>query len=163
MEGEGKQIIYQTAVLNPQIVESMVYDDSPPVLTDSFWQFLGIDIPIADIKPWDFRNILDMVDLTFAYHLFQYPEEEWEKVMIVEMEKDKSTGEIRIIRAWNLARVWNDIRTKVYLKMCRARDGFTLNALTTSRQEITEKTNMPFAPAVPEPQQFEAKKGWRVV
>lgn len=162
-EGEGKQIIYQTAVLNPQLVEAMVYDDSPPALTDEFWQFLGIDIPVADIKPWDFKNILDMVDLAFAYQLYQYPEEKWDKIMIVEMVKDPETGEKKISRVWQLTKVWNDIRTKVYLKMCRARNGFTLDSLTKSKQELIEHSNVPFMPTGMPQINTQEKKGWKVV
>lgn len=129
--------IYQTAVLTPDLISSLIMDDSPQILDNKFWQFLGVDIPVADIKEWDFKNILDFVDLEFINWLMNYPEELWESLAIVEYED--VNGKLVPKRYYNLIELWDSVRAKVYLKMCRAREGFTLKAVTESKTFIDER------------------------
>ena len=82
--GEKPQVVYQTTTLTPGIVETMIMDDSPEMIFNNFWAFLGIDIPIADIQPWDFENVLDRVQQICIEILEEYPEEMWDKLEIIQ-------------------------------------------------------------------------------
>lgn len=161
---QSGSVTYQTAVLNPSLVETMVIDDSPQILWNKFWAFLGVDIPIADIKEWDFKNILDFVDIAVFEILEEYPEEQWENVVIIEYETSTENGKTvkTPIRAFKVSTLQNLLRAKTYLKMCRAREGFTLKSLTESRSFIEEKTNAPMM-SMPTQQPQEKKGGWKIL
>ena len=133
--------VYQTTVLTPNMVQALIMDDSPDMLFNKFWAFLGVDIPVADIQPWDFKNILDSVDLIFINMLQEYPESEWEKVVIAEYENqiiDGATVQV-LVKAYKVVELWDAMRGKIYVKMCRAREGFTLKQLTESRSYVSEE------------------------
>lgn len=144
-EQETAPSYYQTAVLTPELVNTLVRDDSPPILSENFWTFLGVDIPVSVILSFDFKNILDMVDLEFINMLEEYPEDEWENVAIVEYQERIITTEdgekikkMIPVKAYNLIETWQKMHDKTYLKMCRAREGFTLKRLTENRSIIEQ-------------------------
>lgn len=134
---------YQTAVLTPDLVNTLVTDDSPNVLFDKFWAFFGVDIPVSVIYPWDFQNILDMVDINVYNYMQDYKEEDWEDVAIVEyqeMEVEENEQTVRKmvpVRAYKIIETWESMKAKIYMKMCRAREGFTLRQLTESKSTST--------------------------
>lgn len=161
------QTVYQTATLTPNLINTLVRDDSPDLLYDKLWQFLGVDIPVAFIEPWDFENILDMVDVAFLDMMEQYPESEWDTVAIVEYSKVKTGKGFKMIpkNAYLLVDLWHAVSSKIYTKMCRARGGFTLKAITEQRSKIdqTIQDNRPLMvqPVGGSPQ--EKKSGWSVL
>ena len=169
-------ITYQTAVLTPGIIQEIIQDDSPMKLTAEFWEFLGVEIPISDIRDYDFNTILLLVNQRFYNILERYPENKWDDIQIVEYEdnvketteKGENGEEVTyrtiekiVARAWNLLEVWGSIETKVRLKMYRARDGFTLDRLTTSRSFVKEESNIPQMYPSQAPQSQGNKGGWR--
>jgi len=159
-------VTYQTTVLTPTMVETLIKDDSPAILYDSenvqLWQFLGVDIPVADIREWDFKNIEDMIDLAFLNMLENYPESQHERVFVVEYENMEVNGETKLVpvRKMKAIELWHAVRAKVYVKMCRARNGFTMRGLTESRQFLKEETNAPMFPTMPV--QAKKKKRWGI-
>lgn len=165
-QGQG-QIIYQTATLTPNLINTLVRDDSPDIFYEKLWQFLGVDIPVAFIEPWDFENILDMVDVAFLDMLEQYPENEWDTVAVVEYNKIKTENgfEMTPKNAYLIIDLWHAVSAKIYTKMCRARGGFTLKALTEqrSKMEQTIQDNRPLMvqPMGGSPQK--KKSGWSMV
>ncbi len=144
----------------------MVIDDSPDVFYEKFWAFLGVDIPVAYIEPWDFINILDMIDIKFLNILEQYPEDEWDRVAVIEYEKKIINNTLKLIpkRIYLVTELWDDVRAKVYNKMCRARGGFTLNALTEQRTKtkVEEVTSMEKSKSASKNQQREKEK-WSMI
>lgn len=140
-EQQRQPTYYQTAVLTPDLVSTLVVDDSPDILFDRFWAFFGVDIPVAMIMPWDFQNILDFVDISVYDYMQDWPESEWENVAIVQYEERDVNGERKMVavRAYKIIETWNTIRAKMYMKMCRAREGFTLRQLTESKSFVEER------------------------
>jgi hypothetical protein len=185
MEAHNQQKIYQTTGLSPDIVDKMVVDDSPTVLFDEFWPFLGVDIPVANIEPADFKIILLQVRRQILNILERYPENKWDKIKIVEWELQAATdkngnvimktiGEGENKRqepvyvkkpkmVYYLVELLNSMDAKVFGKLCRARGGFTLNALTVERSHAKQDVNdsrpvvMPVQPAN---QAQESDGGW---
>lgn len=160
---DNTQKIYQTTGLSPDIVDKMVIDDSPTILFDEFWPFLGVDIPVADIREVDFKTILLQVRRQIINILGRYPEDKWDKIKIIEYELTaqlddsgnvvmKTTGEgdniktepvyVRVPKhTYNLVELLDSLEAKVYAKLCRARNGFTLNALTVERSHARQDVN----------------------
>lgn len=191
----GSQVVYQTTVLTPDMVQTMIMDDSPDVIFNKLWQFFGVDIPVADIKPFDFKNVLDFVDLAFVNMLQEHPEKDWENIAIVEIEmklvktmvckkcgikyefdeKLKNCPECKkpveeaeesvenIKRGWKVIELWDAVRAKVYLKMCRAREGFNLRQLTEKRSFLEERVHgVPMPAGLPQEPQEKKKGGWKI-
>lgn len=173
----SQQPIYATAVLTPGVIQNMIHDDSPVFIGEEFWEFLGVEIPISDIRDHDFLTVLRLVNKRFYNILEKYPEEEWDQIQVVEYknkvsQREKIVNEEKIvtrevervpIRAFNLLELWDALETKVRFKMYRAREGFTLDRLTTSRSFVKEESNIPVAgyPVPGQPYQTGEKKGWR--
>lgn len=158
-------VTYQAQLLTPELAQLLIIDDSPNKISGEFWEFLGVDIPVADIKPWDFWNILDFIDIDILNLLEDYPESEWESVAIVEYEeyKDETTGEITktAVRAFPIKRIWDKLRAKAYVKMCRARDGITLKSMTTSTSVIDQ--NVVQKSSTQEVGVNKEKRGWKIL
>lgn len=152
MQDETGQKTYQITSLSPDVIDRIVVDDSPTILYDEFWAFLGVDIPIANIQEHDFKIIRLMVRRQILNILERYKEDEWDKIMIVEyeyipqkdddgnlvMNGDKPVLIKRQKAVYRLVELINSLDSKVYVKLCRARDGFTLNSLTVERQQIKQ-------------------------
>ena len=159
-------ITYQSQLLTPELTKVLIMDDSPDKISKEFWEFLGVDLPIADIKKWDFWNILDFIDIDILNLLEDYPESEWENVAIVEYteSQDAETKQIpRIaVRAFPIKRIWDKLRTKAYVKMCRAREGITLKSMTTNTSIIDQ--NIRGMPAQPTQEMgvTQDKRGWKI-
>lgn len=176
--------IYQTTAMSPDIVDKIVIDDSPTILFDEFWPFLGVDIPVANIQKSDFKIILLQVRRQILNILERYPEEMWDKIQIIEYElavKQDADGNV-VMRTvgtgdnerqepvyikvpkhkYNLVELMNGLDSKVYAKLCRGRDGFTMNALTVERahtkQDIADSRPV-VTPSRPENQTGEGG-GW---
>ena len=163
----GDEIIYQTTVLNKDLVETLIVDDSPNVLWHKFWEFMGIDLPVAFIEPWDFENILDMVDIAFLNIIEQHPENNWDSVAILEKSRNiTKDGQVieTLKHTYLIFPLWDSVRAKVYNKMCRARGGFTLRAITESRSKIEQNINdnSPRTPEMMQMQQANTQRsGWK--
>jgi len=182
---DNQQRIYQTTGLSPDIVDKMVIDDSPTILFDEFWPFLGVDIPIANIQPADFKIILLQVRRQILNILERYPENKWDKIQIIDYElqpkmdrngnvvtRQIGTGENARIEpvyvkqpkhVYNLVELLNSMDAKVFAKLCRARDGFTLNALTVERSQAKQDINDNRPMVMPQQQASQAEEtggGW---
>lgn len=158
-------ITYQAVTLPPNVMERITLDDSPESFYDWFWEFMGVDIQNADIKAWDFQNALDMVDIAFSNILQDFKETDWQNVVIAKFEqRPKSDGTVEniVIMAYHVSKLWDMVRAKVYFKLCRARDGFTLRQITESKSEIKQHQTMAGYPAmgVPMPMQGQQNKRW---
>ena len=159
----GQQTVYQMSVLNASLVESLVKDDSPEMIENWLWSVFGVDIPVADIKDYDFKNILDMVDIELVNKLQNEAETNWDNLAVVEYVIDPETFEPKPVRYFLINDLWDSIRLKVYIKMCRSRDGMTFKGLTENRtiSDTRFGGNMipqGYAPAVTPPTQ--SKKHW---
>lgn len=166
MNENQTQRIYQTIALSPDIIDKTIVDDSPLILFDEFWPFMGVDIPLANIKELDFKIIRLMARQIALDILERVGEEDWDKAQIIEYElvKTKNGVEKKIKNIHRVVELLNKIDTKVYLKLCRAREGFTLNALTVQRSQIQqniENRSIPI-PTKPEGETTTQKKksGW---
>jgi len=142
------------------IMERLTKDDSPDIFNNWFWEFLGVDVQNADIKPWDFKNVLDMVDIAFINILNDFKEDEWENVSIVAYNENRQP-----VYAYHVTKLWDMIRAKMYLKMCRAREGFMLKQLTEKKSKTEQELRG--YPGVPAPvtqggqPQEKQKEGWK--
>jgi hypothetical protein len=173
---QSSQPIYQTSILNPGVIQNLIHDDSPIVVGDEFWEFLGVEIPVSDIKDYDFHTILTLVEERFLDILEKYPESEWDKVQVVQygnrvVEKETIEDGQKVIhrtvervpaRIYNLLELWKQIHIKVRLKMYRAREGFTLDRLTTTRSFVKEESNLPQMGMPYEQKGMEENKGWKL-
>jgi len=182
---EATNRIYQMTALSPDIVDKIVIDDSPTILFDEFWPFLGVDIPVANIQPTDFKIILLQVRRQILNILERYSESKWDEIKIVEYELaaqlDKQgnvvmrtigTGEtarqepvyVKMPKhVYNLVELLNSLDSKVYAKLCRAREGFTLNALTIDRSHSRQDVNDNRPVMLPQQQPAQAEEssgGW---
>ena len=180
MSEEGK--VYLTTSLQPDTIDRIVKDDSPAILFSEFWPFLGVDIPIANLKEHDFRRILLKVRRQILNILERYPEDEWDNIIIVEKElvpKTDGEGNIlidrsdpekpvpimveRVATTYRILELLNSLDAKVDIKMCRARDGFTFNGMTVERQHIRQDVNdnRPLVMSAPQSQgETEKVSGW---
>lgn len=132
--------IYQVSAITQPIAETIIKDDSPESVASTYWSILGIDIPISDIKDFDFDNILDFVVVEVVNQLRDNKEEIWDKLAIIEWKKVKNPEtqkmEMVIKNRYPLINLLDSVRFKAYVKMCRAREGFTFGGLTETRQKI---------------------------
>lgn len=161
--------VYQTAVLPSNILERVIVDDSPKEILDHFWAFTGVDIRVADIKSWDFQNVLDMIEVERINYLFQYPESDWENLAIVKFHRivktDKDGNKVVEnvpVTAVRLEKIIDSLKSKVYLKMCGAREGFDFRQVTESRsfQKMEGFPAMGAPPTVQDNGSGERKKKW---
>lgn len=185
MDSNQPQRVYQTTGLSPDIVDKMVVDDSPQILWNEFWPFLGVDIPVANIEPADFKIILLQVRRQILNILERYPESKWDKIKIIEWELQAAEDEdghviMRTIgegensrqepvyvkkpkMVYYLVELLNSLDAKVFAKLCRARGGFTLNAMTVershTRQDVNDNRPM-VMPVQPANQAQESDGGW---
>jgi len=160
-EGQQQQggITYQIATLTPGLADVMVKDASPQVLQDAFHEFLNADISAANLSYIDTQTLRDMVNRSIMNFLNGIPESEWDKVKIQEIiwDKDKNGKLIPIVqKEYNINELWDAIDTKVFVKCCKAKDGFLMRTLTESRSQVSQLYEQR---GVPGPQQ--EKSGWR--
>lgn len=171
--------------LSPDVVDRIVVDDSPTILFDEFWPFLGVDIPIANIEPTDFRIILLQVRRQILNILERYPESKWDEIQIIEYELQakldekgkvvmhtKGQGDNKKLepvyvkvpkQKYRLVELMNSLESKVYAKLCRARGGFTLNAMTIERSHMRQDVNDNRPVVMPQQQDVQAQDsdgGW---
>ena len=182
--------VYQTTSMTPDVIDRIVVDDSPAVLFDEFWAFMGSNIPVANIKEHDFKIILLMVRRQILNILERYPESKWDKIKVIEYEmaprtdkqgnivmkqtkmknadgeeeiKEEPIYEKHIKHSYLLVELLNSLHSKVYLKLCQGREGFTLDALTMERsqvkQDLTESRPMVVAQQPTGPAQ-QSEGGW---
>lgn len=166
--------VYQTATIPGNVLEKLIVDDSPGIFMNKFWEFLGVDIRIADIKPWDFDNVLDMVDVAFVNILMEFPETEWNKVVMVEYKriavidpnnpKNVLGFKMEPSRAYHISKLWDAMRAKIYLKMCGAREGFDFKQITENRSMSEMKGYPTASPVMPQGQPMPQKQGsrWKI-
>lgn len=160
------QVSYQTAVMPESVIQKLTIDDSPDMFYNFFWEFMGVDIQNAYIHPWDFENILDMVDIKLCELFQEYPEELWDNIVLIKyityIEGDRIKRKIEHV--FQLSILWSSMRAKMYVKMCRAREGFALRQLTESRSTSKYEGMNPMMPYAGEyPQQQERKTSkWRL-
>ena len=159
-------ITYQAMSMPQDIMQKITSDDSPDIFFNWFWEFMGIDIQNANIQAWDFENILDMIDIAFANILGEYKESDWKDLIITKVESVQIDGKIqdRVVMAYHISKLWDMVRAKVYTKMTRAREGFTLRQITESKSEVKQHQTMS---GYPQPMGMpmvnpEKKKGWRI-
>lgn len=173
---DGGQKVYMTTSLQPDVVDRIVVDDSPVTLYDEFWPFLGVDIPIANILKHDEKIIRLMARRQILNMLMRTHEGNWDKISIVEYENRPKTdkkGQIimigktpvmeRVVKSqYRLVELFNSIDSKVYMKLCRGRMGFTLNALTEERSHIRQdvRDNRPMMAGMPDNQTTTENSGW---
>lgn len=160
------QVSYQTAVLPSTVLENLTVDDTPELFYNHFWEFMGVDIQNAYIYPWDFDNILDMVDLAFSNFLQEFKEDLWDKVLIVAYKTEThedGTEEKIAVHAYHVSKLWDMLRAKMYFKMCRSREGFALKQITESKGTLSQLQRIEGGqpiPAMPGQQQKEGR--WRL-
>ena len=66
------------------------------------------------------------------------------------------------IRSFKVMQIITMLETKAYLKMCRARGGLTIRALTENRSFFREESNTPYIQMQPMQQPMsQQKRGWR--
>jgi len=162
-----KGVSYQAAILPESILQGLAIDDTPDIFFNYFWEFMGVDIQNAYIEPWDFDNILDMIDIKVCEILQEYPEEEWDKIVIVQYKTyaDKAKGGfVKVpIHAFHFTILWSAMKTKVYVKMCRARQGFALRQITETKGSIYQTSKYEGTmPGLRDYEQQEQKKGWKL-
>ncbi len=83
----NQQPVYQVSRLTPGVIEVIVQDDSPDVVAQKFFQFFGVDLPIAYLHEYDFNNVLTFVDKSFQNIIHQYPIEQWNSIAIRQSER----------------------------------------------------------------------------
>lgn len=161
---EKGQVQFQAAVLPDQVLEKLTIDDTPDLFYNYFWEFMGVDIQNADIKPWDFENVLDMVDIAFCEILEEFAEETWDKVVVIAyktyLDKDGKQIVKEAQHAYHVSRLWSSLRAKLYVKMCRAREGFALKQLTESKGHLSQHQKI--EGLNPGMDHQEKKGGWRL-
>lgn len=157
-------ITYQPAVLPASVVDTLIKDDSIDELENYLWEFIGVDIQNANIKEWDFQNVLDMVDIAFINMKAEFKEKDWNDLAIVKYKiirhNDGTITKVPL-RSFTIAKMWDAMRTKAYLKMCRSRDGFMLRQLTENRGSLEQKVSGSLQPIQPEEQE-KKKSRWRL-
>ena len=153
---QSENVTYQVMPNPADKIDKLIKDDSPQAIKDSFWEFMGIDIQTAKVKPHDFQNVLKMVDLWFIYKLREFPQSEWEGIKIVERYIRQSDGQ-EIINVYDFVTLWKSMRAKIYFKLMGARDGFKFQQLTESRSR-----NVSIIEERPA-QQPEKKKRWGLI
>lgn len=133
----AEQVSYQASTLPENILSNLVKDDSPEIFNADSWPFMGADIQNADVRPWDFKNVLDMVDISILKKLEEYPLKHWDVARIQKLKAVLDKEHQRIIQIveseYHITRYWAQLYAKTYNKMMRARNGFQINALTTTR------------------------------
>lgn len=157
---------YQSQLLTPELTKVLIIDDSPEKIGKEFWEFLGVGITMADIKKWDFWNMLDFLDIDILNLLEEYPESDWENVAIVEYTEyqEEGTGKIirTAVRAFPVKRVWDKLRAKLYIMLCRAREGITLKSMTTSTSVIDQRVREMQPQATQEMGVPQNERGWKI-
>lgn len=170
----GSTTTYQIATLTPGLGDVLLKDDSPDILQNQLWQFLNVDLSTANLTDVDFLNIMDMVDIAFSNFLNGIPEDKWGEFQVKETVYDVDPATKKLVpvqtKLYPITELWDAMRTKVYIKCCKARYGFLMRVLTEQRssikQEYDERRTMaglPGMPGVPMPSQGEQKKGWGII
>lgn len=167
MSNSSQGVSYQTAILPQTVLEQLTVDDTPDLFYNYFWEFMGVDIQNANIMPWDFDNILDMIDIKVCEILQEYPEESWDDVVIVKYKKRIQTGRIikEPIYAFHLTILWSSMKAKAYLKMCRAREGFALRQITETKGHLTQHQKIEggdYAVAAQQDNNPQKNKDWKL-
>lgn len=160
---------YNLVTLTPGLADVVMRDASPEVIQGELWQFLNTDISTANLTDVDFLNILDMVDIAFCNLINGLPEDRWHEFRIKETIWDTNAlGKLVPLteKIYPITELWDAIRAKVYIKCCKARNGFLMRVLTEQRtfQEYAERGVMRFPGMAPMPGQAQEKKGgWGVL
>ena len=180
---QQQQRVYQVTNLSPDLIDRVVIDDSPKILFDEFWPFMGVDIPIANIQEHDFKIIRLMARRQILNILERYCEKDWDKIAVIEYElvpktgadgkiiidnsnpdKPKAEYERKEVRRYLIVELINSLDAKLYTKLCRAKEGFTLNALTVDRtqirQDVSDNRPVVMAPPIAQGQASENTGGW---
>lgn len=160
-ESQQGGVTYQIATLTPGLAEVMVKDASPQILQEAFHEFLNADMSSANLSYIDSQTMRDMVNRSIMNFLSGIPEDQWDKVKIQEVvwDKDPKTGKpIPIVqKEYNINELWDAIDTKVFVKCCKAKDGFLMRTLTESKSSVNQVYEQRGVPGVPQ----EQKSGWK--
>jgi hypothetical protein len=157
-------VTYQLATLTPQLSDSIIKDDSPQILQDEIWQFLGTDLSSANLTDIDMLNVLDFVNIAFANMLNAIPEDQWDKFVIqeiqwVEVQDDKGNKyrEKRVLKEFVVNELWDAMHAKVYIKCCKSRGGFIMRQLTESKSQVSQDIRSTSSDGSAQPK----KSGWK--
>lgn len=131
--------VYQNSIVPAHVLEGILMGVKQPTsLLRQFWEFQDLDIRVADIKSFDFQNVLDMIDLAVYMELFQKEEKDWsgvrfqetERVMLKTEKGDKLVDVVTLDMP--IDQLQQALKAKMYQKMCSAREGFAFRQLTES-------------------------------
>lgn len=86
-EGYQESQDYMVQRASPTTIQVVVTDDSPTAAADAFWEFLGIDIPVANIEKADFRVILDIVYRNVMDYIKPKKVEDWDAIKFQELRR----------------------------------------------------------------------------